>query len=63
MLALGVLHETLLRWVPSPVEVLAQAHAFIPTRVDPHSGVRRRVETPDSVQVLAVLEGGARATY
>ena len=63
MLTLGILHETLLRWVPPPVRVLAQVHAFIPTRIDPESGVRRPVGTPDSVQVLAVLENGARAVY
>jgi predicted dehydrogenase len=63
MLNLGILHETLLRWVPPPMRVLAQVHAFIPTRIDPESGVRRAVETPDSVQVLAVLENGARAVY
>jgi predicted dehydrogenase len=62
-LSLGILHETVARWVPSPVRVLAQAHAFLPTRIDPQSGVRRPVGTPDSVQVLAVLEGGARAMY
>jgi predicted dehydrogenase len=38
-------------------------HAFLPSRIDPESGVRRAVGTPDSVQVLAVLENGARATY
>jgi predicted dehydrogenase len=63
MLTLGILQETLARWVPPPMRVLAQAHAFIPTRIDPESGVRRAVETPDSVQVLAVLENGARAVY
>jgi predicted dehydrogenase len=63
MLTLGILHETLLRWVPAPVRVLAQVHAFIPTRIDPASGVRRPVGTPDSVQVLAVLQNGARAVY
>ena len=63
MLTLGILQETLMRWAPRPVRVLAQAHAFIPTRIDPDSGVRRTVETPDSVQVLAVLDGGARAVY
>ena len=63
MLTLGILHETLLRWVPPPVRVLAQAHAFIPTRIDPESGVRRPVGTPDSVQALAVLQNGARALY
>jgi len=62
-LTLGILHETLLRWVPPPVRVLAQVHAFIPTRIDPESGVRRAVGTPDSVQVLASLESGARVLY
>jgi predicted dehydrogenase len=63
MLTLGIVHETLLRWVPPPVRVLAQVHAFIPRRIDPASGVLRPVGTPDSVQVLAVLENGARAVY
>src|SRR3954452_5573611 len=63
MLQLGILHETLLRWVPPPLRVLSQVHAFIPTRIDPQGGVRRRVGTPDSVQALAVLESGARVTY
>jgi predicted dehydrogenase len=63
MLALGIVHETLLRWVPPPACVAAQVHAFIASRIDPSSGVRRAVGTPDSVQVLAVLENGARAGY
>jgi predicted dehydrogenase len=63
MLSLGIVHETLLRWVPPPVRVLAQVHAFVPTRTDPESGVRLAVGTPDSVQVLTVLENGARASY
>jgi predicted dehydrogenase len=63
MLTLGIVHETLLRWVPPPISVLAQTHAFIMTRTDPESGVQRHVGTPDSVQVLAVLENGARASY
>jgi predicted dehydrogenase len=63
MLTLGIVHETLLRWTPPPVRVLAQAHAFTPERIDPESGVRRPVGTPDSVQVLSVLKNGARASY
>lgn len=63
MLTLGIVHETLLRWAPPPVRVLGQAHAFTSARIDPESGVRRAVGTPDSVQVLAVLENGARASY
>jgi predicted dehydrogenase len=63
MLTLGIIHETLLRWAPPPIRVLAQVHAFISSRIDPESGVRRAVGTPDSVQALAVLENGARAVY
>jgi predicted dehydrogenase len=63
MLQLGILHETLSRWVPPPMRVMAQVHAFIPTRIDPEGGVRRRVGTPDSVQALAMLDNGARVVY
>jgi predicted dehydrogenase len=63
MLTLGIVHESLLRWAPPPVRVLAQTHAFTPERLDPNTGVSRAVDTPDSVQVLAVLAGGVRASY
>jgi predicted dehydrogenase len=63
MLTLGIVQEVLLRWVAAPVRVQAQIHAHIPSRIDPQSGVRRPVGTPDSVQVLAVLADGARASY
>ena len=63
MITLGIIHETLMRWVPPPIAVEAQVHAHIATRIDPQSGVRRPVGTPDSVQVLATLANGARATY
>jgi predicted dehydrogenase len=63
MLTLGIIHETLLRWVPDPVRVMAQVHAFTPERIDPATGMSVRVGTPDSVQAMAILEGGARAIY
>jgi predicted dehydrogenase len=63
MLTLGIVHETLLRWLPAPVRVCAQVHAFVPRRIDPQSGVLRPVGTPDSVQILAVLPKGGRVSY
>ncbi|HUY92628.1 MAG TPA: Gfo/Idh/MocA family oxidoreductase [Pirellulales bacterium] len=63
MLTLGIVHETLMRWVPQPVRVFAQAQAFVQERFDPATGMRRRVGTPDSVHVLATLENGAHAIY
>jgi predicted dehydrogenase len=63
MLTLGIVQETVSRWVAPVVRVFAQAHAFIPTRIDPESGVRRPVGTPDSVQVLTVHADGMRGVY
>ena len=64
VLSLGILHETLIRWVPGPERVFAQAKVFIPQRPDPESGgALRAVGTPDSVQVLTELPNGARGLY
>ena len=63
VLTLGIIHETVMRWAPPPILVQAQVHAHLATRVDPQVGLRRAVGTPDSVQVLAVLADGARASY
>ncbi len=63
MLMLGIVHETLSRWIPQAVRVFAQAQAFTPERLDPATGMLRRVGTPDSVQVLTTLENGAHAVY
>ena len=63
MLMLGILHETLSRWVPHPVSVMAQTDAFIPHRIDPLSGALVRVGTPDSVRAWATLPNGGRVLY
>ncbi len=63
MLNLGILQETLGRWVAPPIRVQAQVQAHIASRIDPQSGVSRPVGTPDSVQVLATLADGACVTY
>lgn len=63
MLTLGILHETLIRWIDQPVRVLAQVHAFTSQRTDPECGLKRTVGTPDSVQALTVLPNGARGVY
>jgi predicted dehydrogenase len=63
MLTLGILHETLIRWVPDPIRVFAQGTAFTAARLDPATGMRCQVGTPDSVQVLTEIAGGARGIY
>ncbi len=63
MLALGILHETLIRWTPDPVSVLAQTHAFTPQRPDPQTSEPRDVTLPDAVRVITEITGGARGLY
>ncbi len=63
MLVLGIMHETLVRWVPDPTRVVAQARTFTPRRPDPGSGAMLDVETPDSVRVLTDIPGGAVGLY
>ncbi len=62
MLALGILHEPLIRWLPDPVRVLAQTHIFTRRRPD-ETGTLREVGTPDTVRVLTELPHGARGVY
>jgi predicted dehydrogenase len=63
MLALGILHEPLIRWIDDPVRVLAQTQIFTPQRIEPSTGRLADVGTPDTVQVLTQLPGGARGIY
>ncbi|MCA9079618.1 MAG: Gfo/Idh/MocA family oxidoreductase [Planctomycetaceae bacterium] len=63
VLALGILHETLMRWLPEPQQVFAQSELFEPTRPQPNQNCFSDVTVPDSVQVLAELKGGVRAMY
>ncbi len=63
MLTLGILYETVLRWVPPAVRVLAYASKLVPERFDPETKKVRAVGTPDSVQVLTTHEDGSVGTY
>ena len=62
-LTLGILHETVARWVPEVERLYAQSQLFEPTRPNLESGEYVDVTVPDSVQVVAELKGGARASY
>jgi predicted dehydrogenase len=63
MLALGILHEPLIRWLPDPIRVLAQTQVFIASRTDPATGATVNVSTPETVHVLTELPTGARGIY
>ena len=63
MLTLGILYETVLRWVAPANRVLAYASKIIPQRLDPELGKVARVGTPDSVHVLTTQEDGSSGVY
>jgi predicted dehydrogenase len=63
VLALGILHETVSRWIPPTTRVFAQTTCV--ERQRPLAGQQGLVEVtvPDSVQVATLIEGGARGIY
>ena len=63
MLALGIVHEPLVRWIPDPVRVAAQVQTFTKSRLDPATDELKQVGTPDSVHVLTELPGGVHGIY
>ena len=63
MLALGIVHEPLVRWLPDPVRVTAQTQIFTKSRLDVETQQMEQVGTPDSVQVLTELPGGVCGLY
>jgi predicted dehydrogenase len=63
MLTLGIIYETLLRWVAPAKRVLAYATKIIPGRFDPEQEKKVRVGTPDSVHVITTQEDGSNGVY
>ncbi len=63
VLTLGIMHETLSRWLPAPTQVYAQSAVFEIERPDPAANGYRNCTVPDSVQILTQTEGGARGIY
>jgi len=63
MLTLGIVYETLLRWVSPADRVLAFASKLVPVRFDPETAKKVRVGTPDCVQVLTTHEGAGRGAF
>lgn len=60
---LGILAETVQRWLGPTDRVAADAETYIRRRVDTETGELRDIEIPDSLGVLARMAGGLRVTY
>jgi predicted dehydrogenase len=63
VLALGILHETVSRWIPRTTRVFSQATCFESQRPIPGSPGMIDVTVPDSVQIATLIEGGGRGMY
>jgi predicted dehydrogenase len=63
MLTLGIVYETVIRWIPPAKRVLGYATKIIPQRVDPEQEKKARVGTPDSVDAIVTHEDGATGVY
>ena len=62
-LTLGILYETVLRWVAPANRVLAHASKIIQQRRDPELDKVVRVGTPDSLHILTTQEDGSSGVY
>ncbi|MDB5353169.1 MAG: putative dehydrogenase [Planctomycetota bacterium] len=63
MLNVGILYESILRWVAPANRVIAYASKVIPSRFDQETGKSARVGTPDSVHVLTGHEDGSVGVF
>ncbi len=63
VLALGILHETVSRWIPPTTRVFAQSNCFERHRPIPGEPGMVEVTVPDSVQIVTMIDGGARGIY
>ncbi|MCA9098762.1 MAG: Gfo/Idh/MocA family oxidoreductase, partial [Planctomycetaceae bacterium] len=63
ILMMGILHETVSRWIASPSHVFAQSATFEPTRPSPDEQKQVPVTVPESVQILTRYPDGARGIY
>jgi len=63
VLTLGILHETVSRWIPATERVFAQATLFEPERPVEEQAGHAVATVPDSLQAVTQIAGGARGIY
>ncbi len=62
-MTLGILYETLLRWLPPAQWVRAQAQIFNDTAIDPETGETVKIEIPDYLSVQMSLQEDIAGTF
>ncbi len=63
MLTLGILYESVMRWVPPAKRVLAYAKKVVAQRFDAEQEKSVRVGTPDSVHAITTHEDGSTGIF
>ncbi|HVJ85459.1 MAG TPA: Gfo/Idh/MocA family oxidoreductase [Caulifigura sp.] len=63
VLSLGILHETLMRWVPPVKRVFAQGTVVEETRPVPDESRMAKCTIPDNLQIVAQYENNIRGIY
>jgi predicted dehydrogenase len=63
VLTLGILHETLMRWVPPVQRVFAQGAVVEPIRPVPEESRMADCTVPDNLQIVARFEGNISGLY
>lgn len=62
-MTLGIIYESLLRWLPPAQWVRAEAQIFNDTAIDPESGETVNIEIPDYLSVQMGLQDGISGTF
>ncbi len=63
IMSLGIVYESLMRWVGTARSLTAVGSVFIEERLNPETGRSVRIELPDHLDVVASLESGAQCHY
>lgn len=62
-MTLGLFIEAVHRWLGPTARVMADGATFVRERTNPDDGSRYEIQVPDSLGILATMEGGTRVSY
>ena len=62
-MTLGLFLEAIHRWLGPTKRVMADGTTWVTERIDAETGKPHKIDVPDSLGVLAVMESGARVDY
>jgi predicted dehydrogenase len=63
IMTLGIIYESLLRWLPPAKWIKAEAKTFNDSTIDPDSGETVKIEIPDYLSVQMSLQEGISGTF